>query len=85
MAGSALHFGVEAYTFSGATLPVFRPAKTVAECFKFRNKIGLDAAIEALKESRRTLDAFRRASSPLLDQVIICFRAPGTRVAVNNR
>jgi hypothetical protein len=64
MPGSALHFGVEAYTFSGATLRVFSPAKTVAECFKFRNKIGLDVAIEALKESRRTLDAFSDPALP---------------------
>ena len=36
---------------------VFSPAKTVADCFKFRNKIGLDVALEALKESRRTKKA----------------------------
>jgi hypothetical protein len=32
---------------------VFNPAKTVADCFKFRNKLGLDVAIEALREARR--------------------------------
>jgi predicted transcriptional regulator of viral defense system len=32
---------------------VFNPAKTVADCFKFRNKIGLDVAIEALREGWR--------------------------------
>src|ERR1700682_7975 len=53
MSGPALHFGVKEYNFSGATLRVFSPAKTVADCFKFRNKIGLDVAIEALKECRR--------------------------------
>jgi hypothetical protein len=57
MSVPALHFGVKEYTFSGATLRVFSPAKTVADCFKFRNKIGLDVAIEALKESRRTKKA----------------------------
>ena len=57
MSGLALHFGVKEYAFSGATLRVFSPAKTVADCFKFRNKIGLDVAIEALKESRRTKKA----------------------------
>jgi predicted transcriptional regulator of viral defense system len=53
MSHPTLHFGVKEYTFSGATLRVFSPAKTVADCFKFRGKIGLDVAIEALKESRR--------------------------------
>jgi predicted transcriptional regulator of viral defense system len=57
MSGPALHYGVKEYTFSGAALRVFSPAKTVADCFKFRNKIGLDVAIEALKESRRTKKA----------------------------
>jgi hypothetical protein len=32
---------------------VFSPAKTVADCFKFRSKVGLDIAIEALKECRQ--------------------------------
>jgi hypothetical protein len=32
---------------------VYNPAKTVADCFKFRNKIGLDVALEALRDCRR--------------------------------
>ena len=53
MSGAALHFGVSEHHVSGVVLHVFSPAKTVADCFKFRRKIGLDVAIEALKESRR--------------------------------
>jgi hypothetical protein len=53
MSGPALHFGRKEYSISGATLRVFSPAKTGADCFKFRSKIGLDVAIEALKECRR--------------------------------
>jgi hypothetical protein len=34
-------------------VPVFGAAKTVADCFKFRNKIGTDVAVEALREFRR--------------------------------
>ena len=34
-------------------MPVFNPAKTVADCFKYRNKIGLDVALEALGEAWR--------------------------------
>ena len=51
---AALHSGVEGYQIEGVTVPVFTPAKTVADCFKYRNKIGLDVAIEALKECWRS-------------------------------
>jgi predicted transcriptional regulator of viral defense system len=37
----------------GVTVRVYSVAKTVADCFKFRNKIGLDVAIEALKDCLR--------------------------------
>jgi predicted transcriptional regulator of viral defense system len=37
----------------GARLHVTNVAKTVADCFKFRNKIGLDVALEALREANR--------------------------------
>jgi hypothetical protein len=53
MAGTALHFGVKGYSVRGGTLKIYTPAKTVADCFKFRNKIGMDVALEALRESRR--------------------------------
>ena len=33
---------------------IYSPAKTVADCFKYRNKIGLDVAVEALKLYRET-------------------------------
>jgi predicted transcriptional regulator of viral defense system len=45
--------GVEEHIIQGVTIKVFSPAKTVADCFKFRNKIGLDVALEALKEGWR--------------------------------
>jgi predicted transcriptional regulator of viral defense system len=53
MSGTALRFGVKEYPVQGANLKVYTPAKTVADCFKFRNKIGLDVALEALRECRR--------------------------------
>jgi predicted transcriptional regulator of viral defense system len=50
--GLALSEGVD--TVEGAfPLRVYNPAKTVADCFKYRNKIGLDVAIEALREGWR--------------------------------
>jgi predicted transcriptional regulator of viral defense system len=47
---AALASGVEQHQIEGVTIPVFSPAKTVADCFKYRNKIGIDVAIEALRE-----------------------------------
>ena len=51
---AALASGVEQHQIQGVTIPVFSPAKTVADCFKYRNKIGLDVAIEALRECWRS-------------------------------
>jgi len=48
--GKALTEGVEEHRIEGVTVKVYRPAKTVADCFKYRNKIGIDVAIEALKD-----------------------------------
>jgi len=56
--GKALTFGVEEHPIGGVTVKVYSPAKTVADCFKYRNKIGLDVAMEALREVWRG----RRAS-----------------------
>lgn len=48
--GPALTEGVEVHDIRGVPVPVYNPAKTVADCFKYRNKIGLDVAIEALRD-----------------------------------
>ena len=48
--GRALKFGVERRVIDGVTVRVYSIAKTVADCFKYRNKIGLDVALEALRE-----------------------------------
>ena len=57
---ATLNAGVEEHQIERVTVHVYSPAKTVADCFKYRNKIGLDVAIEALREcwqSRRcTMD-----------------------------
>lgn len=44
---------VERHTVDGVTIQVYSPAKTVADCFKFRNRVGHDLAIEALTEGWR--------------------------------
>jgi predicted transcriptional regulator of viral defense system len=51
--GTAFTFGVERHVIDGIPIKVYSAAKTVADCFKFRNKIGLDAALEALREGLR--------------------------------
>ena len=53
VSGSALTEGVEEHDVEGVPVKVYSPAKTVADCFKFRNKIGLDVALEALRDCRR--------------------------------
>jgi predicted transcriptional regulator of viral defense system len=53
VSGSAFRFGVERHQVDGVQVRIYSPAKTVADCFKFRNKIGLDVAIEALREALR--------------------------------
>jgi len=50
MAEEALLFGTTVHKLEGVDVAITGPAKTVADCFKYRNKIGLDVAIESLRE-----------------------------------
>lgn len=50
---AALTAGIEKHMIEGVSVRVYGLAKTVADCFKYRNKIGLDVALEALRESVR--------------------------------
>lgn len=62
--GAALTEGVKSHRIDGRTVRVYDVAKTLADCFKYRNKIGLDVALEALREAWRarrfTMDALDR-------------------------
>ncbi len=51
--GKALTEGIELRNIEGVTVPIYNVAKSVADCFKYRNKIGLDVALEALREAWR--------------------------------
>jgi len=51
--GAALTEGLDRHQVEGVTLRVTSPAKTVADCFKYRNKIGVDVAVEALRDFSR--------------------------------
>jgi len=46
--GEAFKAGIETHEFDRIELRVYGAAKTVVDCFKYRNKFGLDVAIEAL-------------------------------------
>src|SRR3970282_1344272 len=51
--GAALTEGAESHQVEGREVRVYNVAKTLADCFKYRNKIGLDVALEALREAWR--------------------------------
>jgi predicted transcriptional regulator of viral defense system len=51
--GPAFTFGIEEHRVEGVPVKVYSPAKTVADCFKYRSKVGRDVALEALRDCRR--------------------------------
>ncbi|MES3004344.1 MAG: type IV toxin-antitoxin system AbiEi family antitoxin domain-containing protein [Pseudomonadota bacterium] len=51
--GEALSAGCEVHVVEGRKVRVYNIPKTLADCFKYRNKIGLDVALEALREAWR--------------------------------
>jgi len=50
--------GIETYDVDGISIRVYNPEKTLVDCFKFRNKIGMDIVLEALKlyRERQAID-----------------------------
>ena len=64
--GPMLRYGVEERRVQGVVVRITSPARTVVDCFRYRNKIGIDVALEALKDSLRTrrvsVDALVRAA-----------------------
>ncbi len=66
---AVLHEGVELHIVDGVPVHVTGVAKTVVDCFKYRNKIGLDVALEALREAWR---AKRTTSDELWDYATLC-------------
>lgn len=51
--GKALSAGVEVHRIEGRPVRVYGVAKTLADCFKYRNKVGIDVAMEALRAAWR--------------------------------
>lgn len=64
--GASWAYGVEPHAAEGQTVRVYGVAKTVADCFKYRNTVGTDVAIEALTDAWRrrrvTMDALWEAA-----------------------
>jgi predicted transcriptional regulator of viral defense system len=62
--GRALTEGIDTHLIEGVEVRVYHAAKTVADCFKYRHKIGIDVAIEALRDALRarkvTIDEISR-------------------------
>lgn len=60
----ALEAGVVTHDIDGTPVPIFEPSKTIADVFRFRNRVGLDVALEALRaywaSDQRDLEALRR-------------------------
>ncbi len=67
--GEAWTAGVETHVVDGVPVRVTGVAKTVADCFKYRNKIGLEVALEALREAWRNK---RMSSDELWRHAKIC-------------
>jgi len=65
--GTALRFGVVEHQLEGVAVNITSKEKTVADCFKYRNKIGVDVALEALRDylraKGRSVDALMEAAA----------------------
>ena len=51
--GEAFTYGIEEHWLEGVLVKIYSPAKTVADCFKYRNKVGTDVALEAMNDGWR--------------------------------
>lgn len=51
--GRALVYGVQRHTLEGVRVNIYSAAKTVTDCFKYRHKVGIDVALEALRDCLR--------------------------------
>ena len=75
ISGAALTAGIDEHEIEGVTVRVTSPARTIVDCFKFRNKIGVDVAVEALRDYRRLRkgsveELWRQADSLRMARVI---------------
>ena len=73
--GPMLTYAVETQTIQGIQVRVTSPARTIVDCFRYRKRIGLDVALEALREGLRskqaTVEKIRRAAEICRIQTVI--------------
>jgi predicted transcriptional regulator of viral defense system len=73
--GAALSYGVESHPILGIEVRVTSPARTVVDCFRYRNKIGIDVATEALRDTvhsrKASPDEIMRAATALRARTVI--------------
>lgn len=67
--GKAFSEGIERPLIDGIRVPIYNREKTIADCFKFRNQLGLDSVLEAIKFYR---DQPKRNVDSLLEYAAIC-------------
>ena len=69
VSGEARDAGVETHVVAGVPVRIYGVAKTVADCFKFRTKIGIDVAVEALRDC---LEQRRCTTDELSEYARVC-------------
>jgi predicted transcriptional regulator of viral defense system len=73
--GPALSYGIETRPILGVPVRVTSPARTIVDCFRYRSKIGLDVALEALRDTIQahavTVDEIVRAAEVLRARTVI--------------
>jgi predicted transcriptional regulator of viral defense system len=73
--GPMLTYAVETQKIQGIQIRVTSPARTIVDCFRYRKRIGLDVALEALREGLRskqaTVEKIRRAAEVCRIQTVI--------------
>lgn len=76
MARRPLEAGVTVHAIDGVKVPIFDAEKTVVDCFRYRNKIGLDVALEAIREylRRRNRNVDRLLEYAAIDRVSTTIR-----------
>lgn len=56
----SMQAGIEKHTIDGVPVRIYNPEKTLADCFKYRSKIGMDVVLEAIRAYRRKQPRFQR-------------------------
>ncbi|OGJ87496.1 MAG: hypothetical protein A2487_06210 [Candidatus Raymondbacteria bacterium RifOxyC12_full_50_8] len=73
--GNSMIYGIQKKTVDGVSIQITDPARTIVDCFRYRNKIGLDIALEALSEAiserKVSRDAINRAAQAVGGTTII--------------